>query len=67
MDVERGVKRKYSSNVRYTLSTHAAEKMIPSKEAIRLCERTESGEMTADDAVRAIQEKYGLSRGAHNG
>ena len=63
----RGAERRYSMSLKYTLSTHAAERMTPSKEAIRLCERAESGKMTADDAVRAIREKYGLSRGAHNG
>ena len=47
-------------NIKYTLSTGAIERVTPSKEAVRLCEELSKGKVSADAAVAAIKEKYGL-------
>ena len=47
-------------NIKYTLSTGAIERIMPSKEAVRLCEELSKGKISADAAVAAIKEKYGL-------
>lgn len=47
-------------NVKYTISTGAIEKAIPSKDAIKLCERMSKGDLTANAAVDLLKKKYGL-------
>ena len=49
-------------NIKYTLSTQAVERVIPSAETIRLCEKLSSGLISADSAVDIIKKKYGLIR-----
>lgn len=46
--------------IRYTLATHAAEKMSPSKEAVNICEKVANGHMTGDQAVEQIKRMYGI-------
>ena len=53
--------------IEYTLATHAIEKLIPSEEAIYLCEQMASGMINADEAVSSILEQYGLSKEESNG
>lgn len=53
-------------NIEYTLATHAIEKLTPSKEALRLCEQMENGEISADTAVAVLLERYGLVRAQGN-
>ena len=48
-------------SIKYTLSTGAIERVAPSKEAVRLCEELSKGKVSADAAVAAIKEKYGLA------
>lgn len=48
------------SNLKYTLATHAAEKMTPSSNAIRLCEQIADGKISADRAVEQIMRDYGI-------
>ena len=52
--------KKAEENIRYTLATHAAEKMSPSKEAVALCERIANGSMTGDQAVKQILKMHGI-------
>lgn len=56
----RGMTVQSKQQIAYILSTHAIEKMVPSKEAIRLCEKMADGAMDADTAVSTILERYGL-------
>ena len=46
--------------IEHTLATHAIEKLIPSEEALSLCEQMASGAIKADEAVSSILEQYGL-------
>jgi hypothetical protein len=48
-------------NLKYTLSTQAIERIIPSKDAVRLCEHMSQGKLTANMAVELIKKKYGVS------
>jgi len=58
--------KKAQANLRYTLATHAAEKMSPSREAIALCEKIADGHISGDFAVEQIKRRYGVeSRRAH--
>lgn len=59
--------RQGKQQIEYTLATHAIEKLIPSKEALRLCEQMSNGSMNADAAVSSILERYGLVRVGANG
>ena len=54
-------------NLKYTLSTQAVERMAPSADAIRLCEKLSEGKLSADAAVEIIKKKYGLTKGASRG
>lgn len=56
-----------SQNLKYTLSTQAVERVTPSKDAVRLCERLSEGKVSANAAVDAIKQKYGLARGISRG
>ncbi len=52
--------------INYTLATHAIEKLIPSKNALRLCEQISDGKMSADTAIMEILRQYGLRSGNVN-
>ncbi len=52
--------QKAQTVIRYTVGTHAAEKMTPSRKALRLCEKIADGHITADHAVEKIKLNYGL-------
>ena len=58
---------KSQKQIEYTLATHAIEKLFPSKNALLLCERMDSEKLSADAAVAAILEHYGLSQVRANG
>lgn len=47
-------------NIQYTLSTQAVEHIIPSKEALLLCEKLSEGKINANAAVDTIKLKYGV-------
>lgn len=51
--------------IQYTLATHAAEGMTPSKQAVRLCEKIADVRMSADRAVEEIKARYGLGGAFH--
>lgn len=51
------------TRIEYTLNTQAIEGVIPSKDALSLCERLSSGKESADSAIEAIKRKYGLRMG----
>lgn len=53
--------RQGKQQIEYTLATHAIEKLIPSKEALHLCEQMANGAINADTAVSSILERYGLT------
>lgn len=46
--------------VRYTLATHAAEKMKHSREAVRMCAEIAEGRLSGDSAVEQIKRLYVL-------
>ncbi len=52
--------KKAETAIQYTIATHAAERMTPSKEAVYLCEQIIYGRITADYAVEEIKRKYGV-------
>lgn len=56
-----------AARVKYTLSTGAIEGATPSKDAIRLCEEMAQGKITVDEAIAAIEKKYGLVRRGKRG
>ena len=58
--------KKAHENVQYTLATHAAERMVPSEEAVSFCERIDDGHMTGDQAVAQIKRMYGIEAGCKN-
>ena len=51
---------KAKESVKYSLATHAAEKMTPSCKAVRLCEKIADGRISADSAVKQIKCSYGI-------
>lgn len=55
--------RSAQQNMKYTLSTQAIERITPSKDALRLCEKLSDGKLSANAAVDAIKQKYGVTRG----
>lgn len=59
--------RQGKQQIEYTLATHAIEKLVPSKDALRLCEQMADGAVTADAAVSSILERYGLTTVSANG
>ncbi len=52
--------QKAQSVIRYTVGTHAAEKMTLSRKAPHLCEKIADGHITADQAVERIKQDYGI-------
>ncbi len=52
--------QKARSAVRYTVGTHAVEKMTPSPRAIRLCEKIADGHISANHAIEEIKRSFGL-------
>ncbi len=55
--------RTAQQSIKYTLSTQAIERVTPSKDALRLCEKVSEGKLSADVAVNTIKQMYGLTRG----
>lgn len=52
--------KKAQANVKYVLATHAAERMIPSREAITLCSKIADGRISGDMAAEQIKRRYGV-------
>ena len=52
--------QKAQDSVKYTLATHAAEKLTPSREAVRLCEQIAEGHISGDKAVEQLKRSYGI-------
>ncbi|WP_312159656.1 hypothetical protein [Oscillibacter sp.] len=52
--------QKAKDSVKYSLATHAAEKMAPSHKAVRLCEKIAEGRISGDSAVEQIKRSYGI-------
>lgn len=59
--------QKARAAIRYTVGTHAAEKMIPSRKTLRLCEEIADGHISADHAVEKIKSNYGLRTSDNRG
>lgn len=55
--------KKAERNLKYTLATHAAENMMPSRKAISLCEKIANGQISGDMAVEEIKRYYGVESG----
>lgn len=60
------VTTKAKESVKYSLATHAAEKMTPSRKAVRLCEKIAEGHISGDSAVEQIKHSYGIKSGHPN-
>ncbi len=56
--------RTAQQDMKYTLSTQAIERVTPSKDALRLCEKISDGKLSANAAVDAIKQKHGVTRGS---
>ena len=54
--------QKNGKQIEYAVSTQALEKLIPSKEALRLCEQISDGEISANDAVSFILKQHGFQK-----
>lgn len=52
--------KRTAESVKYSVSTHAIEKLAPSREAIRICEKVADGRLSGDKAVEQIKRNYGL-------
>lgn len=59
--------QKSQRQLEYTVSTHAVERLAPSRDAMRLCEQISDGKINADAAVEKLLQMYGLRRGRSNG
>lgn len=57
----------YQKNVKYTLASHAVERLRPSNDAIELMQKMSDGKINADDAVNQLLKKYGVSQGKRHG
>lgn len=53
--------------IEYILATHAVERLVPSKEAIRLCGQMSGGKLDADGAVKVLLRQYGLAQVRNHG
>lgn len=51
---------KQKESIKYTLATCAAESLIPSKEALKLCQKIASGKLSGEKAVNEIKKQYGI-------
>lgn len=58
--------REAAKQIEYSLATLAIEKLIPSHDAIVLCERMSEGKITADEAVAEILKRRGLRSKKYN-
>ncbi|HIR57244.1 MAG TPA: antitoxin VbhA family protein [Candidatus Gallacutalibacter pullicola] len=54
--------QKNRKQIEYAVSTQALEKLIPSKEALRLCEQISDGEISANDAVSFILKQHSFQK-----
>ena len=52
--------QKSKKQIEYTLTTHAIEKLTPSRKALDLCEQMAAGKISADSAVAALLKQRGL-------
>lgn len=59
--------QKSKRNIEYTKATHAVERLIPSKNALLLCEQISDGKVSANAAVDAILRLHGLKQVDLNG
>jgi hypothetical protein len=55
------LEKQVKKNIQYTLATFAVEKLVPSKDAVRLCRDTANGKICIEQAVRTMKEKYKAS------
>ena len=53
---------KETRRMEYVLTTHAIEKLTPSKTAVSLCRKVTKGTVSADAAVSALLKEYGVKR-----
>lgn len=58
---------KNKKQLEYIMATHAVERLIPSKAALRLCGQMSDGKLNANDAVEALLHQYGLMRVSSDG
>lgn len=52
--------QKAATALKYVMTTHATEQMIPSHRAVHLCEKIAGGRISGDYAVEQIKRSYGL-------
>lgn len=53
-------------NLEYTLVTQGIENIIPSREAISLCEKISDGLISADTAILTILKSHGIQQVSHH-
>ena len=49
----------------YNISTHAIERLAPSKQALDCCRQIAEGKTGADQAVQQVLKGYGFQRPTH--
>ena len=54
--------QKSKKQMEYTLSTHYVENLVPSSDAMSLCEQLTEQTISADAAVAMILRQYGLEK-----
>lgn len=59
--------QKSKEQIEYTLDTDFIEKLVPSEEALHLCEQMTKGTVSADEAVSVLLGQYGLQPVRANG
>lgn len=58
--------QKIKKQLEYIASNHAVEQLTPSQDAMRLCVQLSDGKISADAAVEALLQLYGLKRVSSN-
>lgn len=59
--------QKGKRQLEYNASTYALERLIPSQDAMCLCEQFSDGKISADTAVETLLRLYGLKQVDSNG
>ena len=59
--------QKSKKHLDYTVCTYAVEQLVPSRDAMQLCEQISDGIISADVAVEKILQLYDLKQGNSNG
>ncbi len=50
-----------TARIKNVLATQAIEKIVPSKDAIKMCEKISKHKISGNDAIAEIKKKYGIT------